>query len=242
MSASCDAYLDSHIVVSRSLKQNLMREHGLASDRIEVIQNGIDVGWIRRHGTATARYRQELKLSPDTFVVSYIGRFSPEKRPDLVLESFARLRSQLPGEPMKLIMAGDGELRSALLARVEALDLHRDVHFLGFIDDVPGLLADTDVLLLTSRTEGMPIVVLEAMALAKPVVATAVGGVPELIEEGRSGLLVPDDHRTVVAVQDHLRRLLQDRSFRLEIGREAASRVEMEFSLDGMVRRYAALL
>jgi glycosyltransferase involved in cell wall biosynthesis len=242
MSASFNANLDCTVVVSRYLKNYLVHQHRMRSDHVEVIHNGIDTKGVQQHRKGISRYRQRLGIPPNVFVVAYIGRFAAEKRPDRVLESFSGLRRMAPSSPMKLVMVGDGELRGALTDQASTLALDDDVHFTGYIDDVPILLAEIDALVLTSETEGIPMVVLEAMALGVPVVATAVGGVPEIIEPGRSGLLVRDDEKAVEGIQNHLLGLLEDSSWCHRLGRGAIQRVQMEFSLARMVQKYVALL
>jgi len=242
VSASFDAYLDGRIVVSEYLKEQLVLRHGTRPDRIAVIHNGIDVEGLRQQDKDAACYRRRLGIQPEAFVVAYVGRFAVEKRPDRVVESFAGLRRERSQIPMRLIMAGGGELHDALIAQANALDIVTEVHFPGYVDDVPTLLAACDVLVLSSETEGIPIVVLEAMSLGVPVVATAVGGVPEIIQSGRSGLLVKNDDQASRGITSHLLTLLDDGHWRHRIGQEAALRVQDEFSLTRMVEQYSELL
>jgi glycosyltransferase involved in cell wall biosynthesis len=242
ISAPFDRDLDRRIVVSQYLKDHLVRHQRICADRIEVIHNGIDVELVRRRLGGDSQYRRQFGIPREAFVVVYVGRFAPEKRPDRVIESFVGLRRERTGMPVRLVMAGDGELRDALVAQASALGIGAEVHFTGYIDDVSRLLVECDALVLSSETEGIPVVVLEAMALGVPVVATAVGGIPEMIEPGRTGLLVESDGHAVQGIQDHLLTLLADQRRRERISQEATLRVQREFSLTHMVQQYEAVL
>jgi glycosyltransferase involved in cell wall biosynthesis len=205
-------------------------------ERVTVIPNGIDPARLSADGAAA--FRARLGIPADAPVVGVVGRLTPDKGHRDALAAFGAVRSALPGARMLVVGSGrlDGQLRR------EAGAAHPDgaVVFAGHVEDVGAAIAASSVLLVTSLREGMPHVVLEAMALGTPVVATAVAGVPEMIEDGRSGLLVPpgDPARAARAVL----RTLADGALARRIAGEARRRVDAEFSLEAMIDRTEACL
>jgi glycosyltransferase involved in cell wall biosynthesis len=134
---------------------------------------------------------------------------------------------------------GRGELEVALKEQVEQLAIGTHIHFLGMRQDVPRLLSTLDVFVLPSLSEGLSLALLEAMASGKPVVATRVGGNPELIDHGRTGFLVqPEDVKDLAG---NLLKLLSDSGTMQQFGRQAAERVRQRFSMKLMVDRYRDL-
>lgn len=169
-----------------------------------------------------------------------IGRLVEGKAFDRAIEALAALVPDFPGA--HLTLAGDGPMRGPLARQAEALGLRDAVRFTGAIgrDDVWALLKDATVLVAPTRTEGMPLVVLEAMAMARPVVAARVGGIPEAVAHGRTGLLVDVDDRA--ALVDALRQVLADPARAEALGREGRRRLETGFDWDKhVVAGYDAL-
>jgi len=167
----------------------------------------------------------------------HIGRFAPQKNHLLLVEAFALAVREHP--EMELWLVGDGPLRAAVEAAVTELDLEAKTSFLGLRADVPQLMASSDALVLSSGWEGLPLTVLEAMAAGKPVVATAVGGVPELVEDGATGILVPPGDAKALA--QGLLRLAQDPDLRRRMGRAAQKRAIERFDIARAAREYEAL-
>ena len=139
--------------------------------------------------------------------------------------------------PIEGLIVGDGEQRSRLEEFFSMLGLNRVVIFTGLRRDVPRLLRAMDVFALSSVSEGMPLTVLEAMAARLPVVATNVGALPELVEEGQTGFLVPIRH--AVAMSDKLEKFIANPQLAKTFGQEARRKVEREFTLERMLRNYA---
>jgi glycosyltransferase involved in cell wall biosynthesis len=207
------------VVPSRALAR-FLASHGLPEGRIRVIPSGVDV---RRHEPG-ARHEP---LEAATAAVLYF-----HKGVDVLLEACARVAA-----PLRLHVFGDGELRGALEERARRLEV--DAVFHGTVADLRSRLPNFDVFVLPSRGENLPIVLLEAMAAAVPVVATRVGGVPELVEDGSSGLLAePDDPEALAGA---LERLAGNEELRLALGRGGAARVAEAFSTAEMGRRTVAL-
>ena len=203
-------------------------------DRRRHIGNGIDL----------ERFQPPAQRPPANghARLTCVARLEPVKNHDLLLEAAAVLRRR--GVPFRLRLAGDGPLRAHLSDRCRALGIADDVEFLGYREDVPALLADTDVAVLTSRKEGLPRAVLEAMAMEVPVVATRVTGTREAVEHGRTGLLVEPDGVADLAAA--LERMIQSPPLRAAMGaeaRRAALRAYDERAIIERLRRdYQALL
>ena len=226
---------DRLLTVSNELAERLVARVGVSRDLITVVPNGVDT---TRFGTVTREAaRAALSLPADAFVVVCIGRLVPVKNYPLLLDAASALKAA--GVAAQFLIAGDGPLRSDFERRIAADRLTDSVRLLGVRNDTPVLLAAADAFALTSHSEGMSNTILEAMAAGRPVVATRVGGNPELVQDGLTGMLVsPDGRAELVAA---LRSLLADRAAAEAMGRRGRERVEREFSLAGMINRYTAI-
>ena len=176
------------VVNSSSVADSLIRRGVARRSHVVVIRNGIDVS---RFPPAMAHgdVRAALGLADEDFVWLAIGRLTEQKAYPNLLRAFSTVVDSLPRS--KLVIVGRGPLRAELESLVRALDLRDSVSFLGFRDDVPVLLTAADAMVMASRYEGMPNVVMEALAAGLPVVGTDVGAMSELISEGVNGYLVP---------------------------------------------------
>lgn len=218
--------------VSADLKRHMIRE-GWPQHRVHVIHNGIDPGDCptpaERHAART-----QWDLSPQHFVVGTVGRLDPVKDLSTLLESFALLQRLHPQS--RLVIAGDGPDRAALEARAKALGLEAYVTFAGYRRDARALLPAFDVYANSSIHEGVSLTILEAMAAQLPVVATRVGGTPEVVLDEEVGLLVAPGSPEALA--GAFERLLRGPERLAEMGRAARLRVQRHFSMDMMVNRY----
>jgi glycosyltransferase involved in cell wall biosynthesis len=159
---------------------------------VEVLVHGIDVDAVAGRRSQRDAKRSELGVGPDTTVVITVANLRREKAYDVLLAAAAEIAVQRPD--VVFLSAGQGPLRAELERRSHDLGLEGRFRFLGYRDDVHDLVAAADIFCLASRHEGLPVALMEAYALGLPVVATRVGGLPEVIEDGRSGLLVePED-------------------------------------------------
>lgn len=144
------------------------------------------------------RLRAELRIDPDVPLIGIIARLAPIKAHELFFEAAAIVLSQIPNA--QFLVIGDGERRAELGALVESLQLTKSVRFLGWRSDMPAVYADLDVVALTSLNEGSPVSLIEALAAARPVVSTSVGGVPEVVVDNVTGLLTPSrDAKTLAS-------------------------------------------
>lgn len=218
--------------VSNDVRLHIVAE-GFAPDAVGVIYNGIDVGPAPAAALRTD-VRQSLGVDDGTFVLATIARLDPVKDLGVLLDAV-----HATGDvPMLLLVIGDGSERPALEAQAAALGLGARVRFLGHRNDARQWLAGCDAYVNTSISEGVSLTILEGMAACLPVVATAVGGTPEVVDDA-CGVLIPA--RDPAACAAALRRLASDRHARETMGAAGRQRVESRFTLDRMVNDYAAV-
>jgi glycosyltransferase involved in cell wall biosynthesis len=204
---------------------------------VQYIYNGVPTeAYIANRSTRQA-LRASIKISNERFICLHIGRFSAQKNHRLLIEAFTHVLKEIPDAI--LLMAGDGELRSEMEKFTQYLGLEKSVRFLGTRKDVPELLAACDLLVLSSDWEGAPIVVLEAMAAGKPVVATAVGGVSDLVIQRETGLLVPP--RNAYALACAISRIYKNPSRAIEMGQRGRRIVKTRFDTKEMTQQYETL-
>jgi glycosyltransferase involved in cell wall biosynthesis len=206
---------------------------GYRRKRIEVVPNGVfaDAGRPTRERAAV---RAELGVGEDELLALCVARLQPEKRVDVFVAAATAARDEQPR--LRAFVAGDGDER----ARLERLAAGTGVRLLGVRGDVPDLLAAADVVCLTSDSEALPLSILEAMALARPVIATRVGGTPDQLEHGVSGLLVPAGDAGAVARA--LTRVAADPAAARALGERGRERQRERFDGDAMVDGYLRVL
>ncbi len=214
------------LAVSGEVEASIQRHLG---DRVPVerVLNGIRVEAFSRNG-AGPETRRHLGIPDTAPVVGTVAVFRRQKRLDQWFDVAGRLGSTLPD--LHFLVVGDGPLRAEVEARAGRLG--ERMHLVGFRDDVAPYLSAMDVFLMTSEHEGLPLALLEAMASELAVVATGVGGIPEVIEDGRSGFLSASAESAV----DLVSRLVADRVLRDRIGGQARRRVAESFSMERMAR------
>jgi glycosyltransferase involved in cell wall biosynthesis len=209
--------------------------------QIKVIPLGLDLGIFAEHASRRAKFRHELCVPDDAILIGIVGRLTEIKNHEMFLNVVARLKATDPAcrrqGAVRFIVIGDGSLRSGLEAQRQSLGLDKDVIFVGGRKDPEYFYPALDVVALTSRNEGTPLTLIEAMANARPVVATSVGGVVDLlgdvVEDGpyqvcRRGIGVPaGDEGAFVAA---LSRIIRDRSLRHELGERGLEFVEVNYS------------
>lgn len=229
---------DLVVGVSRDLVDFLRQRVHVPEPRLALVPNGVDAARYRP-GPRTGALRAALGIDDDRLLVGSVARLLPVKNHALLLEAFARAHRAAPRSAPRsaLVLVGNGALEPSLRALADALGVGEHVHFTGFSHHVDEVLRDLDVFVLSSDSEGMPVSVLEAMATGLPVLATAVGSVPHLLDEGRCGVLVPP--RDVEAMTGALAGLLAgDPVRRRELGAAARRRAVEHFSEEAMVSTY----
>lgn len=224
---------DALVAVSAEVRDALL-ERGIGRpEQFHVIPLGFDLSRLASIRGPSGQLRQRLGLAPDTPLVAVIGRLVPIKDVPTALA----VTTRLPG--VHLAVVGDGESRAQLETAARELGVGDRVHFTGWWSDVPGAVSDVDVVLLTSRNEGTPVALIEAAAAAKPVVATAVGGVPLVVEDGVTGLLAqPGDAPGLAGLVD---RLLGDPGARRAMGEAGRRRALGTFGQERLVSDIRAL-
>ena len=219
-------WTSAYFGVAEAQRPYLVDELGHPDDKIRVIYNGVDLAQFR---TSTDRgVLAEFGFAENDPVVGIVAVLRPEKDHVSLLRAARTVVDELPRA--RFLSIGDGTTRPQLEALCTELGITPNVRFAGSRDDVARLLPAIDVFVLTSTSECFPISVLEAMACARPAVCTAVGGIPEVINEGETGYLVPPKDPPQLAAR--LVRLLQDPLTARRMGRAARARVEAEFDLD----------
>ena len=227
--------VDAFVAVSAETAAFARKRSEIDDRKLLVIPNGIELSRFHPDPAARARIRQELGIDPGAWVIGTVGRIATEKNHALLVRAIAPLL----GPQTRLVIAGDGELMPALRALVESLPGGRFVHLLGARRDVPELLNAMDTFALSSDTEGLPLVVLEAMATALPVLSTRVGGVPNVLDEGETGFLVPVGDEA--ALRDRAAQLRADPTTNRAVGERARTAAVEKFSAERMQREYLAL-
>jgi glycosyltransferase involved in cell wall biosynthesis len=223
------------------LPVSISRECGASFRRVygrechSVIPNCIPVDQYRRDVSGRVEWRRKYGFDSSAVLFVCVGRLEPQKNPLLLVQAFAALRDPRA----HLLLLGEGSLREQLAASVGSYGLEQQVHLLGKRFDIPEWLGASDVFVLSSDWEGNPLSVMEAMAAGLPVVSTSVGGVPELVEPGQQGFLVPPGDRREFTMA--MRRLLENRELMLAMGDAACCHASKSFRVERMVNNYARL-
>jgi len=219
------------IAVSEDIRQELVR-CGTPPGRVVTVVNGIDHLACRRRPGRREAVRAALGLGPDSIVIGGVGRLAPEKRFDLLVEALAAL---VPEQPhLNLLIAGEGPSKSDIEALARRLGVEGRVHLLGQRADVTDLHHAFDLFVQSSSYEGTPNVVLEAMAMETPLVATNAGGTAQLVRAGVDGLIVPMNRGD--AIVGAVRACLADGASAAARAASARARVERDLSFDSRVR------
>lgn len=229
--------VDQVLCVSELHRQRLSEAVGFSRDRIRPIANGVDTDTFRPCPNGKETIRSMLGLKPEQFYIGTVGNLRPVKNQVLMLRACRKLCQNY--ENVRVIIAGTGPLQDELSHYTKELGIQHKVQFLGARTDIPDVLNAMDVFVLPSLSEGMPNAVLEAMACGLPVVATRVGGLPEVVEDGETGILTPSQDEAFL--ESALFNLLHDDTKRQMLGEKGRKRVLEHFSLDKMVEEYQNL-
>jgi glycosyltransferase involved in cell wall biosynthesis len=223
------------VVVSESIKKMVMETEAVAPERIEVVYNGIDLKEFS--GAADWTIKKELGIKEDEKVIMHVANLKPIKGHGFLFQALAAIGKI--GPKFKLVLIGKDEFNGRLQSLAKDLNISDKIIFLGKRTDVARLLPAADICVLPSLSEGMSNAILEYMLAGKPVVATNVGGNPELVREGFNGLLV--EPKNAQQLEKALLSFLQDENKRRTMGQNALRLVQEEFSIDQMVRNYENL-
>ena len=223
-------FVDRVIAVSEAARTFLIQGKGYPAPKITVVPNGRDLS-VFRPGVARDAARKELGLDRTVPLVGVVGRLEAQKGHGYLLEAWPAVVKEFPDA--RLLLVGDGSLREPLHARARELGCADSLIFAGFRADVPRMLDAMDVVCLPSLYEGMPLTAIEGAAMARPVVATAVDGTPEVVRDGRTGRLVPP--ADPFALARALRELLRDPDGARQMGQAGRDWALLRFDLDRQV-------
>ena len=223
------------VAVAEEVALSLERLYGI--QRCRVIPNCIPTDYYARPRTSRGEWRAREGFGDNDVLFVCVARFAPQKNHALLLKAFAQGPASDPNA--HLVLVGEGALREQLEEQAKNLGLARQAHFLGLRADIPDVLGAMDVFMLSSDYEGNPLSVMEAMASGLPIVSTAAGGVPDLFDSGKEGLIVqPGD---VQGLSNSMASLLGNREVRRSLGKAAARRARENFDVSTMVQAYEGL-
>lgn len=231
-------FIDRIVPVSRDLHTWLASTVGIPSRKLTLIDNGVDTESFRP-AAAGAAPTEPWQADPDTFVIGTVGRLQDVKDQATLIEAFAELRRLLPEESVRLVLVGDGPLRAQLAQQIELAGLQDSVYLAGPRSDVADTMRSFSLFVLSSIAEGTPVTLLEAMATGLPVVATAVGGIPDLVPDGEAGTLVPP--RDPQSLARAMAAYVTDRARARRHGLAGRDRVEQQYSMHAMLDAYVGL-
>jgi glycosyltransferase involved in cell wall biosynthesis len=228
---------DQLIAVSPAVRRDLLAMRIGRPDRFAVVPLGLELDRFLTAERHRGELRRELGIPSSTPIVGIVARLVPIKAHEVFLEAARLLAARHPG--VQCLVVGDGERREELEALTRSLGLHSTVRFLGWRADLECVYADLDVVVLTSRNEGSPVALIEAMAAARAIVSTDVGGVSDVVADGITGRLVPCDEASGIgaAVSD----LIQREDERAALGARARARVAEQYGAARLVRDVDAL-
>jgi glycosyltransferase involved in cell wall biosynthesis len=234
-------WLDRHVIatlatrliaVSQADRERMISIEGVPEEKVVVMP----LAHVPHSDPTTGNIRSELGLKTNTPLVAVAAVMRPQKALEVMLDAHALMLERVPDA--HLAIAGDGPCRAQLVEHVNRLGIRDSVHLLGIREDVDAILRAADVAAMSSDYEGVPLFALECINAGTPLVATAVGGLPEVIDEGRTGLLVPP--RDPVALAQAIERVLTDRPLALTLA-NALERKRDDISLESVAHRFAEL-
>ena len=232
-----ERYVHRFIVVSGVLRETLLSSYKIQPDKVIKIYNGIELDEYRLNDkevrSQKSEVRREFGLSKDAPVIGAIGRLVWQKGFEYLIQAIPDIVRHVPDA--KFLLVGDGPLRQRLEALSEDLRVRDNVIFTGFRSDIKEMLSAIDVLVIPSLLEGFPMITLEAMAMAKPIVATNIDGITEQITDGVNGILVLP--KGPIALAKAVVRVLNDKELAKTMGLAGRERVEQEFSVEKMVAK-----
>lgn len=226
--------IDKLVAVSSDIEKQLIETYG--AEHVVRIHNGIDLEAVQT-GTSRPQKRKEWRVDDLVTLIGTVGRLVPVKGHVVLLEALRIIRGS--NRNVMLLVVGDGPLRAQLQSEVARLGLEESVIFAGHHSPAYDFINMMDVFVLPSLHEGIPMVLLEALALRRPVVATRVGGIPEVITHGETGLLA--DPADAVSLAKYIQQLIVDQSMGARIGEAGRTRVEEEFNARIMAKQTLGL-
>jgi glycosyltransferase involved in cell wall biosynthesis len=219
------------IAISQGEKKILVKG-GINSRKIKVIPDGIDYSPFEE-ATSIDYLRKELSFEPEDFLVGIVAHLADHKGHEYLIEATRILKQKAPR--IKMIIVGEGPLQLKLSKKVKEIRVEDMVFFLGFREDIPHILSSLDLFVLSSKIEGMGTSIMDAMASSLPVVATRVGGIPEVVVDGETGLLVPPKNPEALA--EAVLRIYNNRELAEQLGQKGHEVVHAKFSAEAMAAK-----
>ncbi|MBI4381363.1 MAG: glycosyltransferase [candidate division NC10 bacterium] len=226
------ALSDQILCVADALAQDLIRRSSRDPAKIQVIRNGVDLEAFDPKTVDGSTVRRAFGLEKDTPLIGIVGRMTPQKGHRDLLTALVQIKASVP--TVRVMIVGDGPLRDELVQYAGGHRLDDCCIFTGMREDIPAIMGALDVVALPSLSEGLPFILLEAMAMGKPVVATRVNGVSEVVEDGVTAFLVPP--RTPDLLAQAIITLLLNRKLASMLGAAARRQAERCFGLDRMIQ------
>ena len=224
------------IAVSDGIATELTHRYGIDPEQVTVIANGIDPERLQPRRTPEAM-REELEIGSSVPLILQVGRLTSQKGYDLLIQAMSPVRKRHPD--VQLLCVGEGPDRAQLESLAANRGVSDCVHFAGHREDVPDWLAAVDLVALASRSEGMPYTLLEAMGMGRAVVATRIGGIADVVEDGITGVLVPPEDAPALA--DAIIDLLAEPESRERLGQAARSQVLQSYTAEATARAVVEL-
>ena len=223
--------VDHYVAVSESVKRYIIDKSRISNEKISVIYNGVNIK--SQDNTYGQKVKVPLTIENEDRILMTVGRLHKQKGHCYLIQAVSKVRKEFP--KVKLLVTGEGEEENNLKKLVKSLDLTNEVIFAGLRSDIEGILPMAEIFILSSLWEGLPNALLEAMAAGKPVVATKVGGIPEIVVHGETGILIhPRDHDALaIAIID----LLQNRLKAKDMGEAGRIRAGKRFSIYKMIEK-----
>ncbi len=228
---------DKVIVISDSVGRYMMKVVGIHPSKIKRIYYGLKIGEVVDE--KNNELRKEYQINSKTPLIGTIGRLAPQKGHKYLIEAMHKITQFIPNAELVVVGHDEWGLKKELEALSFQLGLSRNVIFTGFRSDVEAIMKSLDLLVLPSLWEGFGLVLLEAMAASKPIVATRVSAIPEIVIDGETGLLVPPKDSNALA--EAIIKLLKNPKLAAEMGRKGRERLEKKFSLEKMIKETEAL-
>ena len=232
----CDPFVRKYVAVSRDLATWLRDDIRVPVGKIRQIYNGVDTSRFTPHAQSAA---MPFAHDDGVFVFGFVGRMDPVKGLNVLVDAFARLVEWCMArkQEVRLVMIGEGSERVVCESRLRKHGVRDLAWFPGRSDDIPGMMRALDAFVLPSMNEGISNTVLEAMSTSLPIIATAVGGNPELVDDGIHGVLVPSGDAD--ALLRAMKKFVDEPDHASELGAAARRRVDSQFSLDAMANNYS---
>jgi glycosyltransferase involved in cell wall biosynthesis len=227
---------DRIIAVSESIKQDILKYDNIESSKVLVIRNGVDISKFDPE-RKFHDIRREFAISENDIIIGFIGRLVPAKGLEYLIDAFLHLEKEQKN--IKLFITGEGSILDNLKGRSQRDSINKRIIFTGKRYDIPDILSGIDIFVMPSLAEGLPNSLLEAMAMGKPIIATSVGGIPEVIKNEINGILVsPRDLEGLVTA---IKKLIANKNYASEIGKRARNYVIENLSIQATTRKWESL-